>query len=379
MMYRYNANGPGGGPGTFADSITYAGAIRDLTTDGTRLWGGNASTGILEFDPNTLATLKTYTLTGGQTRAIAWDYNRKGFWNSAFGGNIFFHDTTGVLKQTITNTLTGKYGLAFDTVPGQQAYLWAWNQASTTTASLHKISIATGTEVANYVFTLTATSVGTAGGAEICNVNGKMMLLVNYQNFAVAGYYMGNWVPVEFTAFSGSVNGNNVTLNWTTATEKNNQGFEVMRKSVNGEYAVIGFIPGNGTSVTTKNYSFVDKNVSEGQHTYRLRQRDYDGTIAHSAEVEVNVTSPAQFDIAQNFPNPFNPSTTINFTIPEAGFVNLSVFDVLGQKVAELVNENLATGSYSKVFDASNLNSGLYFYTITAGSVSVTKKMQLLK
>ncbi|MBK8660910.1 MAG: hypothetical protein IPN18_03525 [Ignavibacteriales bacterium] len=84
--------------GYLFDSLTYAGAIRDLATDGTRLFGGNAATGILEIDPNTGATVKTFTLTGGATRAIAWDATRKGFWNTAFGGNIFLHDTNGVLK-----------------------------------------------------------------------------------------------------------------------------------------------------------------------------------------------------------------------------------------------------------------------------------------
>ncbi len=382
MVYRFNANGPGGGPGTLADSITYAGAIRDLARNaaGTRLFGGNSTTGILEFDLNTMATVKTFTLTGGATRAIAWDDTRKGFWNTAFGGNIFLHDTTGALKQTITSTLTGKYGLAFDSLMGQQAFLWAWNQGTgSTTNTLHKYSIATGLEVANYTFTLTGASIGIAGGAEICNVNGKMMLLLNYQNFALVGYFMGDFIPVEFVSFAGSVNGSSVTLNWATATEKNNLGFDIMRKSGDGEYIQVGFMPGKGSTLETNHYSFLDQSVPAGTYTYRLRQRDYDGTIAHSGEVTVNVTNPVEFELSQNYPNPFNPSTTINFTLPEAGFVNLSVFDVLGQKVAELVNSNLTAGAYSQVFDASNLNSGLYFYTITTGSSSVTKKMQLIK
>lgn len=150
MIYRYNPDGPGNGPGTVFDSLTYAGSIRDLASDGTRLFGGNAATGIIEIDPNTGATVKTFTLAGGATRAIAWDATRKGFWNSAFGGNIFLHDTNGVLKQTITSTLAGKYGMAFDSIPGQPAYLWVWNQITTAANSLHKINIATGVEEAVY-------------------------------------------------------------------------------------------------------------------------------------------------------------------------------------------------------------------------------------
>lgn len=117
------------------------------------------------------------------------------------------------------------------TIPGQPAYIWVWNQTSTTAASFHKYSIATGLEEAVYQFTLTGTSIGSAGGAEICVVNGQRLLLANYQNFALAGYQLPNGVvPVEFSSFSASANGSDVLLNWSTATENNNQGFEVLEK-----------------------------------------------------------------------------------------------------------------------------------------------------
>ena len=385
MIYRYNPDGPGNGPGTVFDSLTYAGAIRDLATDGTRLFGGNAATGILEIDPNTGATVKTFTLTGGATRAIAWDETRKGFWNTAFGGNIFLHDTNGVLKQTITSTLAGKYGMAFDSIPGQPAYLWVWNQITTSANALHKFNIATGLEEAVYQFTLTATSIGTAGGAEICVVNGQRLLLVNYQNFALAGYQLPNGVvPVEFSSFSASANGNDVLLNWSTATEKNNQGFEVLRKTGNGEFTSVGYINGNGTSLTPRNYSFVEKNVPSGQHTYRLRQIDFDGSYAFSSLVEVDVTAPAQFGLAQNFPNPFNPATTISFNLAVDSKVTLKVFNTLGQEISVLANATYAAGTHNLSFDASSLTSGLYIYSIEASGVDgsnfkSTKKMILNK
>lgn len=384
MFYRYNGNGVGGGPSTLADSGTYAGALRDFTSDGTFIYGGNASTGVAKLDPTTLATIQTITLTGGSTRALAYDATRKGFWNTGFGGNIFLHDTNGVLKATITSTLTGKYGLAFDSIPGQPAYLWVWNQSGTSANTLEKIDIASGATLNSYSFTLTATSIGTAGGAEIVVVNGRRVLLVNYQNFAMVGYDMGLIIPVEFTSFSGSVSNNDVVLNWSTATEKNNYGFEVLRKSGSGEFERISFIPGNGTSTTTQNYSYVDKNVGAGNFSYRLRQLDYDGTYAYSSTVEVDLSSPAQFALAQNFPNPFNPATTISFNLAVDSKVSIKIFNALGQEVRVLTSTQYAAGTHNLNFNASGLTSGIYYYTIEASgqdgtNYSSTKKMILNK
>ncbi|MCX6162274.1 MAG: hypothetical protein NTV87_13190, partial [Ignavibacteriae bacterium] len=193
--YRYNNSGPGGGPGTQVDVLTYAGAIRDLSTDGVFIYGGNSTTGILRFDPNTMATLKTFTLTGGSTRAIAWDPNRHGFWNTGFAGGIFLHDTNGVLIRTIASTLAGKYGLGFDsTSSSDSSFLWVWDQTSTTQNGIHKIHIASGTTKATYIFNNTGASIGTAGGAEVIAnaIPGKLTLLLNYQNFALVGYNLKN-------------------------------------------------------------------------------------------------------------------------------------------------------------------------------------------
>ncbi|NUM69654.1 MAG: hypothetical protein HUU43_02305, partial [Ignavibacteriaceae bacterium] len=150
MMYRYNPDGPGGGPGTLSDSITYQGSVRDLATDGQFLYGGNATATLYKMDPSTMATVATITLTGGSTRAVAYDPSRGGIWNTNFSGNIFLHSLTGTLLQTITSPLTGKYGMAYDSVPGQPAYLWVWNQVTGGLSnSLHKINIATGAEEVN--------------------------------------------------------------------------------------------------------------------------------------------------------------------------------------------------------------------------------------
>jgi len=88
---------------------------------------------------------------------------------------------------------------------------------------------------------------------------------------------------------------------------------------------------------------------------------------------------PAQYELEQNYPNPFNPSTKIRFTVPEAGLVTMKVYNLLGQEVAILVNEEQAVGVYEVTFDATQLPSGIYFYSINAGDFVATKKMILLK
>ena len=160
-------------------------------------------------------------------------------------------------------------------------------------------------------------------------------------------------------------------------------GFELQRSN-GGDYSVVTFIEGKGTTTETQNYTYTDKNLEAGSYTYRLRQVDYDGTSELSNTVEVEVVAPAVYTLSQNYPNPFNPSTVIDFTLATDSKVSLTVFDVLGQEVTKLINGNLAAGRHEYKFDASNLNSGVYFYRIDAAGVdgsnfTSVKKMILTK
>jgi hypothetical protein len=186
-------------------------------------------------------------------------------------------------------------------------------------------------------------------------------------------------VPVEFTSFSSSFDGYNVILNWSTATELNNSGFEVQRAFEGKEFATIAFVPGHGTTTETKSYKFVDAGLSAGSYSYRLKQVDFNGTFSYSDIVNVDVTRPFQFELAQNYPNPFNPNTTINFSIPQSSNVTLKIFNTLGQEVATLISENMESGVHTINFDASTLNSGIYFYRLDAGQYSEVRKMTLIK
>ncbi len=182
------------------------------------------------------------------------------------------------------------------------------------------------------------------------------------------------------STFGASLNeAGQVVLHWSTATETNNQGFEVERKSANGEYIVIGHVKGNGTTTEMKQYSYVDASVVPGKYLYRLKQVDFSGAFEYSNAVEVEVTAPLTYNLAQNYPNPFNPSTLISYQIPEKNLVTLKVYDMLGNLVTTLVNNEQNAGSYQVTFDASQYTSGVYFYTITAGKFTSTKKLMLIK
>jgi len=114
-----------------------------------------------------------------------------------------------------------------------------------------------------------------------------------------------------------------------------------------------------------------------------LKAIDTDGRFKYSSEVEV-VVIPQAYGLENNFPNPFNPQTKIQYSLPENAKVHLSVYDIRGRQVAELVNEEQSAGYYEKTFTGSNLSSGIYFYRIDAqaqgkNTFSQVKKMLLLK
>ncbi|PID56320.1 MAG: peptidase S8 [Ignavibacteriae bacterium] len=200
-----------------------------------------------------------------------------------------------------------------------------------------------------------------------------------------------NPLPVELTTFNAVINNKlkNIELNWQTATEVNNYGFEVERiaqnkDTQNNKWEKIAFINGHGNSNSPKFYNYSDNTVSSGKFQYRLKQIDFDGKYSYSNVVEVNLGLPTEFSLKQNYPNPFNPSTVIEYTIPSTGMeqsnqVILKVYDILGNEVATLVNKQQPAGNYKIKFNANNLSNGVYFYKLTSGNYTATKKLMLMK
>ena len=110
---------------------------------------------------------------------------------------------------------------------------------------------------------------------------------------------------------------------------------------------------------------------------------DYDGSSEYSYTIEVEVTKPLDYELSQNFPNPFNPSTRISYSILEDGLVKLKLYDVLGNEVVSIVDEVQTAGKYEIEFSVESatggLSSGVYYYTLTSGSFISTKKLILMK
>jgi hypothetical protein len=195
-------------------------------------------------------------------------------------------------------------------------------------------------------------------------------------------------VPVELSSFTATALNNSVELKWVTSSELNNSGFEIQRKTLgdNSQWTKIGFVQGSGSTNEPVTYSFTDKNPERGINLYRLKQIDFDGGYKIFNSVAVNFNLPVKFALEQNYPNPFNPSTRIQYAVGnlpdgKAGsqLVQLKVYDVLGNEVATLVNEEKQPGVYEVEFNASGLSSGMYFYKLQFGSQTITKKMLLAK
>jgi hypothetical protein len=205
------------------------------------------------------------------------------------------------------------------------------------------------------------------------------------QKFTTSNFGEGTLLPVELVTFTTTVNHNTVALSWRTATEVNNYGFEIERRTVNSSqsssssWKKVGFVQGNGISNTLHSYSFTDKNLSAGTYVYRLKQIDNGGAFKYSQETEVTLGVPSVFTLNQNFPNPFNPQTTIAYTIPKECFVTIKVYDVLGKEVSSLVHENNKAGSYEATFDGSRLASGMYICRMSAATYCSATKMIILK
>lgn len=197
-------------------------------------------------------------------------------------------------------------------------------------------------------------------------------------------HYLGV-VPVELTNFTGVQTEEGIMLNWRTSTETNNKGFEIERKisGLENEWQKLTFIEGRGTTSEISNYEYLDKINTTGIYNYRLKQIDYDGTFIFSDDVEVDFYLAQNYRLSQNYPNPFNPETTVEYAIPIEGFVSLKLYNSLGQEIAVIVNKEMEAGKYIVNLNlaeiSNNLSSGVYYYTISAGSFFQARKMLYLK
>ncbi|MDD3559670.1 MAG: T9SS type A sorting domain-containing protein [Melioribacteraceae bacterium] len=224
--------------------------------------------------------------------------------------------------------------------------------------------------------------------------NFKILLLIFYM-FCVL-VIIADILPVTLTYFIGTKFGNSVLLEWETATEQDNLGFNLQRKDAGGLWLNLAFVEGHGNSNVPHQYYFLDSTAADAVQNnfiyYRLEQLDIDGGVDYPDSIEVDFPTtvqteifPSEFVLHQNYPNPFNPSTKIKFSIPAGSVyskyvtVSLRVFDLLGSEIAVLLNKQISPGNYEVEFNAENLPSGIYFYKLNLNNFSQTKKMVLLR
>jgi hypothetical protein len=226
------------------------------------------------------------------------------------------------------------------------------------------------------------------------DVDPSSVTITNVGTFGTLGQVAVFWgddlaLPVELSAFSGFTAAEWVELKWTTATEKNNAGFDIERSAkptgnATATWSKVGFVKGNGTTTAQNSYVYND-HTAMGKVTYRLKQIDYNGNTEYSRTIDVDAGVPKSYDLKQNYPNPFNPATTISYAVPTPSRVTIKVYDILGREIATLVNDQKEAGRYVVAFSGSRYASGVYFYRLTASptsggsSFTETKKMVMVK
>lgn len=245
------------------------------------------------------------------------------------------------------------------------------------------------------LFTVRATSIYTfdrsSSSDDLDAANGNMVLTTNdpsKTNLSVT-LLTDYALPVSLISFELFAVNRDVKLTWSTSEEQNNSGFDVQRQFIdkNGNVSgwnKAGFVQGNGNTTEIKYYSFTDPKPGNGKFNYRLKQIDYNGNYEFfNAPYPVEIGKPGNFDLSQNYPNPSNPVSSIDYQVPADADVNISVYDLTGRLVKMLVNSKLEAGYYTAVFDGTNIASGIYIYRITAksqnSSFSSVKKLVLIK
>ncbi|MBI2416750.1 MAG: DUF3494 domain-containing protein [Ignavibacteriales bacterium] len=354
-------------PGTFTGTnhlgdATTQGAMTDLniayfdaadragaSTIGTELGGSTLTAGIYSSGSGTFGLTGTLTL-DGQNNADA----------------VFIFQMATTFTTTANSSIVLINGAMWSNI--------FWQVGSS--ATLGTNSIVEGTILANT--SITANNLAVLHGrllAGAVTVTGTVTLSSN------------TVVPVELTSFTAVISNSKVRLNWNTATEVNNSGFEIQRSplssrgsdSQNYKWMAISFIAGAGNSNSSKDYSYIDDNARYGKFAYRLKQIDNDGNFSLSNIINVDLGTSNKYSLGQNYPNPFNPTTKIDFNISTAGRVSLKVFNTLGNEEITLVNGHFEPGTYSIELNANKFNSGIYFYTLQTDGYKKTLKMIVVK
>lgn len=192
--------------------------------------------------------------------------------------------------------------------------------------------------------------------------------------------YVIDLITMELISFSAQLQEGVVLITWEIASDLENKGFEIERQKENGKWLKIAFIEGKNSGILPQIYTFEDKDITEnGTYYYRIKQIDLNGVLKYYDKFKIKIGDESSFELFQNFPNPFNPITNVKYFLPEKSHVIIIVYNVLGNKVADLVDEEKAAGSYEVTFDGSQLSSGIYYLHMKAGKFKNIIKMILVR
>jgi hypothetical protein len=189
-------------------------------------------------------------------------------------------------------------------------------------------------------------------------------------------------IPVELATFNATQQDDHVRLTWQTASETNNAGFEVQRRTGSASsFEQIGFVEGAGTTSNPQSYHFTDRSLpfQTEQLTYRLKQVDVGGAFEFSPEVKVTLGAPEQLALHAAFPNPVRDQVTLRYELPDSGPMQLTVYNTLGQRVATLVRGTQEAGRKEISFNVGRLASGLYFVRLQADGQALTRKLTVVR
>lgn len=187
-------------------------------------------------------------------------------------------------------------------------------------------------------------------------------------------------LPVELASFTSEVDRSDVTLRWSTASESGNAGFAIEHSVRGGAFLEEGFVVGKGTTLQEQNYSYRLTSLQPGEHKFRLKQVDFDGSFKYSPVVEVKVGVPGRYVLEAAYPNPFNPQTTLNFLVAESQPVTVGLYNPLGMLVRTLYNGTPEANTTQPVrINGADLPSGLYIVRIEGRNFTGAQQVVLLK
>ncbi|HTR82822.1 MAG TPA: T9SS type A sorting domain-containing protein [Bacteroidota bacterium] len=386
----FNANGTGRGDGTGAGinfNATGGKVISTVSISGSMTANNNTTAGIWAYADAIHDSVKAVTI--GATGSVTLTSN-------GGAGVILFGN---VVNATITATFTKGAANAAGVLAVSTAYDTPYAPLNTLikkstfntgyTSSTPAISLSDFGEAENGFITFTSPYNVSADSNEF-NTTGIDSLIWDFNDDNTLGlvtHTHDNILPVELVNFDAERTGHAVLVHWQTATETNNYGFNVERKepnapgAVTGIWKTLGFVSGKGTTSVPHSYSFTDIPESNGVFDYRLKQIDRDGAFIYSDVISVTfLAAPDNYGMSQNFPNPFNPSTTISFTLGKTERTTLKVYDMLGREIAKIFDGVAEGGNlYSITFNGSKFASGIYIYRLESEGISETKKMLLIK